>query len=257
MPYPTYPAVNVPNVPTPRLEHYLDFWESERDAARSIQSPAWASTPYHAEWDINVPVPKPWFFRPGGQDFLTFAGVDVQSPELRAWSAGSGLATVGQPLGDDPMRFTNLQAGLEYVSAIWAQRAANAALATIGAVPIRVDGIVGAQTITALRLAQLLWWARMTGSPVPADTGQTMTGIVPMPFRSGAGIGLAQPFSHYLAGLTQVVDPSRPAASPPPVATPPDVTPPPDLPPPSSSSGGGLFLIAALGLGAFAYSRMR
>jgi len=255
MPYPTYPSVNVPAVPTPRLEHYLDFWESERDAARSLQSPAWAQTPYHAEWDINVPVPRPWFFRPGGRDFLSFAGLEVQSRELREWSAGSGLRVVGQPIGQDPTAIVNRQSGVMYVTATWAQRAANAFLATVGAAPIQVDGVVGAQTLTALRFVMLRWYAALTGTAVVPDTGQAAVGGFVMPVRSGTGVALVLNFANYLAGLTQVADPAPIVHQ---TDPPPDTTPPPPVDiPVEAAGGGGLLLLVALGIGAYAYSRSR
>lgn len=257
--YPSYPTVDVPAVPTPRLSHYLDFWESERGAAQSLETPAWKSTPYHAEWDINVPVPLPTFFAPGGRNFLSFAGLEVQSRELRAWSAGSGLATVGQPIGQDPTALVNRQAGIMYVSATWAQRAANASRALIaGMLPIAVDGVVGSQTINALRLAQLFRYAQQTGTVMQSDTGQTSIGGVPLPTRSGSGVALAVDFGNYLASLTQVADPPaapRPTTPAPTAPTAPPPTPPPSPAPESSGSSGGLYLLAALGIGVFAFSR--
>ena len=259
MPYPTYPSVNVPEVPTARLEYYLDFWESERAAARSLQEPSWERTPYHAEWDINVRVPTPYFFRPPGRDFLSFAGVQVTSPELRAWSAGSGLAVVGQPIGQDPTTIVNLQRGVMYVTPTWAQRAVNAFLAPLGATLVDVDGVIGTQTLGALRFATLRWYANQSHTAVEPDTGQTTVAGIPMPARSGSSLALAREFGDYLAGLTQVADPT-PRARPPsapdttPATPPADPTQPPTAP---SSSGGGLLFLGAAVLGLALYARSR
>ncbi len=251
--YPTYPAVDVPAVPTQRLEHYLDFWESERDAARSDQSPAWASTPYHAERDINVPVPQPWFFAPGGRNFLSFAGVETESRELAAWAAGSGMRAVGQPIGEDPTALVNRQSSTVFVSATWAQRAVNGWRATLGSPPIQVDGAVGPATIGALRLAQLSWWARFSNSAVQSDTGQTSIGSYPMPTRSGSGAALTVPLYDFLKQQVQVADPPRAQVPPPPTTT--TTTTDTSTEPSGSAGTAGFFLLAALGIGVFAFSR--
>lgn len=245
MPYPTYPPVSIPDVPTPRLEHYLDLWESERAAMRSLQAPAWAATPYHAEWDINVRVPRPWYFRPPGRDFMSFQG-------LMGAQCGD-MPDVGQPMGIDPRATSSSSvAGGRIVPTVWAQRAANAAN-----VRTSVDGRAGAGTLRSLTTA---WSAagRPGVAPALVDSGHVLISS-----------GLEARFSL----MTRVADPSgspcgvcqwsacpSAAATPPPPAPPPDLTPPPDqgLPPPPASQGGGggggllLGLAAVAGLVYFA-----
>lgn len=218
------------NVPPDDLSSYLWMYADEAGAYRASQDSRAAQ---HAEWFVNT-----------------------RMPVMRTLQ---GLGNVGQPLGQDPTATVNRQSGIMYVSAMWAQRAANAFLATVGASLIQVDGVVGGQTLTALRFVELRWYASLTGSAVQPDTGQTMLGTTPMPTRSGSGVALPLNFGNYLAGLTQVADP-------PPVSHPSsggsggsvDL---PDFTPVATSVwigiGQGIGLLALLGVGIYAYSRMR
>lgn len=181
--------------------------------------------------------------------------VDVFDP----WTIGA----VGQTLGQDALRLTNLQAGVDIVDGRWAQRAANAFLATVGATPIQVDGVPGTQTITALRFAMRRFYAAASHTDVQPDTGQADINGIPMPTRSGTSVALPIELSNYLATLTQVADPApvpHQAAAPPVVDLPLTPTPPAHQAPasiPGAASGGGLLVLFALGAGAWYLSKRR
>lgn len=179
-----------------------------------------------------------------------------------SWTIG----VIGQPMGPDPMRLTNLQAGLDIVDPTWAQRAVNAFLATVGATPVGVDGNAGPQTLTALRFAMLRFYAAASHTPMQPDTGQTNIDGIPMPVRSGVSVALPVEFSRYLATLTQVADPPLVPRSRPSTPTPTDTTrdvptdPPVEFHPPvtpGAASGGGLLVLFALGAGAWYLSKRR
>lgn len=220
------------NVPADNLDSYLRMYADEAGAFRDSQR---SSGETHAEWFVNT-----------------------RMPVMRTLQ---GLGIVGQPIGDDPMRATNLQASTELVDATWAQRAANAALAVIGAAPIQVDGLPGTQTITTLRFLMLRWYAAQSHTAVAPDTGQTTVGSFPMPFRSGTHtVTMANAFYRFLTGLTQVADPPTTprAPSPGPSSPPVDATYPDQG---IENRPGGFFtgtmigMLALVGLGAYALSR--
>jgi hypothetical protein len=247
MPYPTYPAVQIPEVPTPRLEHYLDLWESERAAARSLLAPAWSSTPYHAEWDINVRVPRPWYFRPPGRDFMSFQG-------LQGTQCGD-MPDIGQQMGIDPRATSSSSvAGARIVPTVWAQRAANAA----GQRTV-VDGRAGSGTLRSLTSA---WTAagRPGVAPALVDSGHVLISsalearfstMARVTDPSGSPCGVCQ----WSACPSTAAPPAPPPGPPAPPEPPPQ--PPTDLTPPPSGGGGGgggflLGLVAVAGLVYFA-----
>ncbi len=225
MPYPTYPTVQIPQVPTPRLADYLDLWEGERAAHRSVLAPAWARTPYHAEWDINVRVPR---FRGPGKPSMSFQGI-------------LALAGIGEPLGLDPSR-TLGTGGTVRVSAIWAQRAMN----SVG-IRTLVDGIAGTGTHTSL----MTYWQRI-GSPGYAPA-IVQKGTATSPGR----VSMTEGMESRLASHAQVADPPRTRATATATGTDPsspDVTEP--YPPWSPPSGGGGLLVL-LGIVAATYFATR
>lgn len=266
------------NVPRDDFAKYLQMYDSAAEALLASRD-----ANVHAEWDINARAPvmrelhglgytSAWTARPTG-DHLVRRGAPrndlartlVSHMRLEAYHPDAldpwTLGIIGQPIGPDETRLTNMQAGLEFVSPTWAQRAANAFLATVGASPIAVDGVVGMQTITALRFAMLRYYAAASHTAVEPDTGQIDINGIPMPARSGASVALPTELANYLATLTQVADPPR-VARPLPVPAPetPVPQPPPYQAPPSipgAASGGGLLVLVALGAGAWYLSKRR
>lgn len=262
------------------LDRYLSLYNAEAEGLLASYGAG-----VHPEWDINVRAPVMW--NGGGLSGaeglgrrivshmqatrplygvetrnVHLSGVETRNVKLSGFRLRSSLDDVGQPMGVDPTSFVNQQAGTTLVSAMWAQRAANAWAATYaGGVfpPIQVDGIVGPATLGLLRAAQFHWWAAQTSTPIPADTGQTNTSGIPMPVVSGSGVAIANEFVTYLQGLTQVADPpatprSSPSPSPSPVPLP--VFPAlPVLPAAAGAGAGTVAALAALALGAWYLSR--
>lgn len=216
------------NVPSDNLDSYLRMYADEAGAFRASQR---SSGEAHAERFVNT-----------------------RMPVMRTLQ---GLGLVGQPIGQDPTALVNRQAGLMFVNATWAQRAANAALVSIGASPIQVDGVIGGETIRALRFLTLRYVSSMTHTAVEPDTGQATVGGLPMPTRSGSGVGIAVDLGNDLATLRQVADPA-PTARPP--STPADTSLPDGTPLATAAGTGiiqGIGLLALIGIGAYAISRAR
>ncbi len=200
------------NAPPDDLRSYLDLYSREAVAMREVTGPS------HAEWDVNLPIPK----------MRELRGLE------RSFSMGV-FGAIGEALGSDPaLRFPT--PGVAVVSALWAQRALNAAYAERGlATRVATDGISGSQTLNALRALHALWIAEQ---PRPLSTSPRVVAAPAIVDRRH--VSMAGDLYGALTTLSQVADPtpSSPASDP-------------ALDPaPSAGASSGVVLAVALGLGA-------
>ncbi len=175
------------NVPADDLSDYLRMYANEAGAFARSQQPITVS---RIESTVNT-----------------------RMPVMRTLQ-GFSFGTVGQPLGVDPNSLVD-SSGNPIVSAVWIQRALNAA-----GIRTNVDGIVGGQTMTNL----LTVWRNLTASTAPQPTKQ-VTGSLTSP----GTVKIPRALQDVLAAYPQVVDPpplpvTPPASSPPSPQTQPQVS---------------------------------
>jgi hypothetical protein len=224
------------NAPPDDLRSYLDLYSREAVGMQMTDAPS------HAEWDVNLPIPR-MRQRWGTERSQLAAPVitplmlnGVGLRELREFSGGARFAGVGEPLGTDPsLSFPST--GVAKVSALWAQRGVNAWFAAHGrSTRIATDNVVGTETLNALRAVRLAWLATL---PTPLPTSPR---VVSMPAASGRNaVTMAGDLASALSRLMQVADPA--ASSAPPEELPPD----PSVHQRASSS---VVVAVALGIGA-------
>lgn len=220
------------NAPPDNLRSYLELYS--REAYGMVGHPALT----HAEWDVNLPIPRMRALRGLG---TVYAGPVITEMQVEGAFGFRGLGSLGAPVGTDPtLSFPT--PGVAKVSTLWAQRGANAWYAARGrATRVVTDGISGPQTLNALKALRLLWLAEM---PAPISTSPrviTMPAIV-----DREHMALAGDFAAAMRELELVPDVVSSAAHP---APEPVVTPDPYTTP-SGGASGGVVLAVALGLGA-------
>lgn len=202
------------NVPPDDLGDYLQLYASEAGAFLASQRP---ETVNRVESFVNT-----------------------RMPVMRTLQGLSAFGIVGQPLGVDPNRISD-SSGNQIVSAVWIQRALNAA-----GIRTNVDGIVGSQTMTNLLTA----WRNLTASAPPQPSKQ-VTGTS---LTSPGTVKIPRALQDVLAAFAQVADPpplqvSAPAPSPPAPSTQPQVS----YPDTQSSQYGGILGVAVVGALALAW----
>jgi len=197
------------NAPPDDLSSYLDMYAHEAGAYYRSQTSG--APPNGYEKFVNPPFPR----------MRTLRGLGLAS-----------FGIVGQPTGRDPTSLADSN-GNPIVSAVWLQRALNAA----GVGPLQVDGVAGPATLTAA----LAFW-RMNGSAGTAPTVQVVGTSVDHP----GHVKITSGMENILSAVGQVADPA-----PPPRQTPaqPPVTDSIFVPPAAVSSSGGLLVGAVIALG--------
>lgn len=210
------------NAPPDDLASYLELYSR---AAVGMQPRV---GPSHAEWDVNLPIPR----------MRALEGLR----ELR------GFGAVGEPLGVDGASYDTPRVAPPYrlgdiriVPAFWAQRAINAAYGALGqATRVVTDGVAGPQTLSAMKALRLRYIADLARAGV--------TGAVAMPTIVDRGhLSMDREMEVAMSRYNQVADvAARPATTAPAPTPEPDVV----VAPESGGASGGIVLAVALGIGA-------